>query len=1238
MKTNIECNSFSNFNLWRAARRLAASKLVWSVGSIIGLAAVLVFSWQGMGARGQSAEGVWQRTERTTEGLRLSRGVPKGALVLQLDEAALRATLAQALPDRMGALEESLAVVSLPMPEGRLARFRVVNSPVMAAALAAQHPQIKSYRGQGADNPSLTMRCSLTPSGFSALVSDGARTVMIQPLAWFRQAPPRRVVSAQATSGGSSQSETAGEAMYVSYYGQDYARAAEEAACLVKGDAAGFSVQRRSARARRASAAANFSYGETLRTYRIAIATTQGYKNAVAGIGSLNSINSWLNGVNGILEKELSIRLVLASPAIYNTNYGLSDDASDATLNSVRAALKPLDLSTYDLAHVLGVGNSGNAYVGGLCEPLSDSNGPYKAGGITLLSGANVVNDSDLIALLHEIGHQLGATHTYNAGCGGGRVGDTAFEPGGGATIMSKGNGCGADSVISAITLRNKNFHSGSLAQIIEFLDSYGGTCGTATSTGNAAPTVNAGADYIIPKQTPFMLTGIVKDPTGQTLTYHWEQIDAGGAFANPLYGDQAGDPVETTRPLFHSVAAMTPTAEAAAQSFLSGTPSGFSLPQHLPGVNRALNFRLTARDNQSGGGGVASDTIRLEVTDNAGPLAVTSPNTNVTWAANSTQTVTWSRANTHLPPINCATVNILFSADGGQTYVTLARNTVNDESETITVPNVNTSQARIKVEAAGNVFFDASDTNFTVNNASGCGGALIGPSDQNFSNSAGKGTVNVLTGSVCGWTATSNATWITIDSGASGTGAGAVVYSVTENMGTTRIGTMTIAGKTFTVVQLGPSSGNGLMFYPLARPIRLLETRNNSNYPGCFKPNDPISANTTRTQSARGICDSLAIPANAAAITGNITVIPAAAGSLTLFASDIPKPNVENSNFNAGEVTNNVFTVALSAFSGEFNIHTSATTEVIVDVTGYYAPPGPGGLYYHPLPSPVRLLQTYPGQTGCFLNNSQQLAGTNDPNANPALDLVLDGRGTGLPSPCNSIPGDAVMLVGNATTVQPQAPLGFGYLTIYPSDAARPTVASSNYNNNDIINGPFAVKLGADGRFKVYTFSTTHLVIDISGYYSTNPSDANGAGMFFTPLSKPVRLLETRDTPPSLPGCSKLNAKIQPGYTNPANHYTQPVWGTCEEVMISNQAVAIVGNATVTNQTAVGFLTFWPGNISTAPVIATSNHPASSPQGYNRHFFVGLGPDGQANAGAFKLLSFSTTDLRVDVSGYFAP
>jgi hypothetical protein len=121
-------------------------------------------------------------------------------------------------------------------------------------------------------------------------------------------------------------------------------------------------------------------------------------------------------------------------------------------------------------------------------------------------------------------------------------------------------------------------------------------------------------------------------------------------------------------------------------------------------------------RDNQVGGGGVNYDTTTLNVTSAAGPFSVTAPNTGVTWGGGSAQTVSWNIANTNAAPVSCSAVNILLSTDGGNTFsTTLAANTPNDGSQSVTVPGVSTTTARVKVECAGNIFFDVSNANFTI-------------------------------------------------------------------------------------------------------------------------------------------------------------------------------------------------------------------------------------------------------------------------------------------------------------------------------------------------------------------------------------------------------------------------------------------------------------------------------------------------------------------------------------------
>jgi glucose/arabinose dehydrogenase len=397
--------------------------------------------------------------------------------------------------------------------------------------------------------------------------------------------------------------------------------------------------------------------------------------------------------------------------------------------------------------------------------------------------------------------------------------------------------------------------------------------------------------------------------------------------------------------------------------------------------------------------------------------------------------------------------------------------------------------------------------------------------------------------------------------------------------------------------------SGGGLMFYPLPRPVRLLDTRAGES--GCDAPGAPIVGGVDRTQLARRTCGDVTIPSTALAITGNITPVPNSEGFLTAYPSNASRPLVANSNFVAGEIVNNVFTVGLGT-DGAFKIHASTTTEVVVDVTGYYAPPGAGGLYFHPLPQPIRLLETRSGESGCDAPGVPLFAGTT---------RSQQGRVT-----CAgvTIPSAAQALVGNATVVFPAQA---GFITLFPGNATQPFVSNGNYVGGDIVNTPFNVGLGTDGTFKIYTTATTDIVVDVLGYFSSESSDTNGAGLLFYPLGTPVRLLDSRS---GEPGCFMPGTPFVGGA-----EYSQLARGTCGGQTIPNAALAVLGNVTTVNPQS-GFLTLWPSSV-TRPFIATSNFATG--QIVNRHFTVGLGADG-----AFKLFASGTTDLVFDLSGYFAP
>ncbi len=336
-----------------------------------------------------------------------------------------------------------------------------------------------------------------------------------------------------------------------------------------------------------------------------------------------------------------------------------------------------------------------------------------------------------------------------------------------------------------------------------------------------------------------------------------------------------------------------------------------------------------------------------------------------------------------------------------------------------------------------------------------------------------------------------------------------------------------------YTIAINSLGGNNGLQFYPLAHPVRLLDTR--AGFSGCDAPGTKIAGGTARTQTAAGrTCDGLTIPANAAALVGNATSVQSGGGYFTLYPSDITKPNSANSNYDANQILNSLFTVRLGASDGAFKIFVSTDTDVVVDVTGYYAPPSATGLYFHPLPKPLRLLDTRAGASACFTPGAA-LQGNTDVSqiGTTTCDGVL-------------IPAGALALTGNATTVSPQAN---GFLTLYPSNAARPLIASANFQPGVNLNSPFMVGLSPSGQFNMYAASTTDLVIDITGYYSTQLNDANGQGLLFNPLIAPTRLLDTRagQTACSTPA-APMNGNtpyLQPAFVRPFRLRPKPSWAT---------------------------------------------------------------------------------------------
>ncbi|GAB4404914.1 MAG: hypothetical protein OHK0039_05490 [Bacteroidia bacterium] len=634
-------------------------------------------------AQAQPAVLLWKSPDAlSTTGER--RILPKVYRVMALDIDALRGLLVQAPMEFSQEAQTQALLLDMPLPDGGTVRLRVWESPVMAQGLAARYPEIRTYAGRGLTDPAVRIRFDLTPQGFHAMLSTPQQgAVFIDPL-YHGQ-----------------------DQLYQIYTKRDFGGPAEAFACHMHQHPGGTVPD--------PTAQGTELFGDCNRhIYRLALSCTGEYAQFHGGTVPLvlAAMVTTVNRINDVFGQDFAVQMNLVAHTdtlIFldpQTDPFNNDDGGLLIGQNMALTDSLIGDSAYDIGHVFGTAGGGAAFYAVVCEPF------YKSGGFTGLTSP-VGDPFDIDYVAHEIGHQFSGSHPFR-GCGNTFSPDpSAVEPGSGSTIMAYAGICG-DNVQNN---SDAYFHGYNLEEMSRFIVLGGGqTCGVHTSFNNAPPVVSSpGQAYVIPAGTPFFLTAQASDPDGDPLTYCWEQFDSELSAQPPQPGNTGGPNFRTLLPT------SSPTRYFPALAALAnGGPFTWEV---LPTVSRELHFRVSVRDNATGGSCTAQDSVQVTVSDQVGPFVVTNPNTaGMTWTTGGQEMVYWNTGNTQFAPVVCEEVDILLSTDGGHSYpIVLAAGVPNDGFYPVLVPQLDTDSARVMVVCAGNIFFDISNHNFQIQ-ASGLG------------------------------------------------------------------------------------------------------------------------------------------------------------------------------------------------------------------------------------------------------------------------------------------------------------------------------------------------------------------------------------------------------------------------------------------------------------------------------------------------------------------------------------
>jgi hypothetical protein len=378
------------------------------------------------------------------------------------------------------------------------------------------------------------------------------------------------------------------------------------------------------------------------------------------------------------------------------------------------------------------------------------------------------------------------------------------------------------------------------------------------------------------------------------------------------------------------------------------------------------------------------------------------------------------------------------------------------------------------------------------------------------------------------------------------------------------------------------------LHYIPLQTPCRAVDTRLTGG---------PIAGGTSQNFNPAGGACNIPLPSDGViAYATNVTVVPQGPlGYLTVWPSGGPEPLVSTLNSLDGRVKANA-AILTGGNGGEISVFADGTTDLVLDVSGYFTT-ADASYVYVPI-TPCRVVDTR-------INNGTSFGA-------PSLQAAQQRSFSLANAPCNLPAGalaDGGALSLNVTAV-PSGPIG--YVTVWgtsPSETEPPLVSTLNAPTGEVTANAAIVSVdpSTGDSVSVYSTENTDIVMDITGYFASARLAPTGLSLYLLP---PCRILDTRLANGTFLG--ELTVPVTTG--NPC--------------AVPNNAKAYVTNATVVPSPVLGYLTLWPDGTA-QPVVSTLN----APDGFvTSNMAIVTTTNGSIDA-----FASNPTQLVLDISGYFA-